>query len=215
VTKSIVKNLAYRVNHGDLDVKKLSKIIDNAYAAMNEPQFKQKTSFAPSTIGFGHGKCPRYWYIAFDGAMFVESRLGQDYANMQTGTDAHERLGKLLENSELDVKFLELELTHDDPPIRGFIDVGVDRQGQEVIGEIKTTRSEAFNARQAKMQPPDYHLLQILWMRTVKKLHTERQLPEIPYRSNSKVCKRCPVRDTCFSESYGEGDVKLEPLNIM
>lgn len=258
MSKSIVKNLAYRVNHGDLDVQKLSSIIDRAYEAMNEPVYKQKTSFAPSTIGYGHGKCPRYWYIAFDGAMFVEVRKGEDYANMQTGTDAHERLGQLLESSDLDIKALELEFTNDDPPIRGFIDAVIDRKGEEVIGEIKTTRAEAFKARQSKMQPPDYHLLQILiymylrgadsgfflyenknthemlimpvymdddnravvenafdWMRKVKRLHDDETLPEIPYRANSKVCKRCPVRDTCFSESYGEGDVKFEPLNIM
>lgn len=258
MSNSIVKNLAYRVNHGDIDVKVLAGIIDRAYAAMNKPEFKQKTSFAPSGIGFGHGKCPRYWHIAFDGAMFIETRRGQDYSNMQTGTDAHERIGKMLESSELDIVAIEQEFTHADPPIRGFIDAIINRNGQEVIGEIKTTRTEAFKARQAKMTPPDYHLLQILiymylrgadsgfflyedknthemllmpvymddtnrdivesaldWMRNVRKQYVDGNLPTVPYRSNSKVCKSCPVRDTCFSDKYGEGDIDIDPLNIM
>ncbi|MCA1799697.1 MAG: PD-(D/E)XK nuclease family protein [Actinobacteria bacterium] len=259
MTKSIVRNLGHKPNHGSIDIKKLSGILDDAYKSMNEPEFKQKTSFAPSTVGYGHGRCPRYWYIAFDGAVFIESREAKDYANMQTGTDAHERIGKLLERSKLDIKAIEQEFRNQDPPIHGFIDGIIDRKGEEVIVEIKTTRTEAFRARQAKMAPPDYHLLQILiymrlrnaesgfflyedknthemlvmpvylddknkeivdnslqWMREVRQLWEDRTLPKNPYRANSKVCKKCPVRATCFdAEQYDEGVIDFDELTIL
>lgn len=162
MSNKIVKNLAFRKNHGPLDVDKLSKIIEEAYQTYNTERERRKTSFAPSSIGFGHGKCPRYWYIAFDGATFVETNEPASWANMKSGIASHERLGELLQRSNLSLKGIEVEFTHDDPPIRGYIDVIIDRAGEEVIGEIKTTRTEAFRARQSKMQAPDYHLIQVL-----------------------------------------------------
>jgi CRISPR/Cas system-associated exonuclease Cas4 (RecB family) len=158
---SIVENLKYKQSKGLIDIAKLTKIIERAYESYNEPTFKQKTSFAPSKIGYGSGKCPRYWYIAFDGAEFDDKFTAQSIATMTNGTMAHERLGDLLKRSSLDVT-LEEEFFHDDPPIHGFIDAIVMRGDDEVIGEIKTTRMEAFRVRQAKMEPPDYHLIQIL-----------------------------------------------------
>ena len=255
---SIVKNLGHKQSHGALNVEKLTKIIEAAYHTYNETRDRQKTSFAPSKIGYGEGKCPRYWYIAFDGAEFVDKNDPLGTATMRTGIAAHDRLGELLERSELDVTGLEVELRHDDPPIFGYIDATINRSGEEVIGEIKTTRSEAFRARQAKMTAPDYHLIQILiymylrgaesgffmyenknthelliipvymddenreyveevfeWMRMVRKSWADRILPENPYRSNAKECKRCPLREVCFDpDQYGKGDVRIEPLKL-
>ena len=48
------------------------------------------------------------------------------------------------------------------------------------------------------------------WMKAVRKMWEDEQLPMKPYRSNSKVCKGCPVKDTCFAGP--KGDVKLLPL---
>lgn len=48
------------------------------------------------------------------------------------------------------------------------------------------------------------------WMRTVKKSFDDGELPTKPYRSNSKVCKRCPFRETCAAA--GKGVVKIPPL---
>lgn len=162
MNSKIVKNLGHKQFHGALDVDKLTKIIEAAYKTYNEPRQRQKTSFAPSKIGYGEGKCPRYWYIAFDGAEFTETSGATSVATMHTGIAAHDRLGELLERSSLDIEGLEVELRHDDPPIFGYIDAVINRSGEEVIGEIKTTRTEAFRARQAKMTAPDYHLIQIL-----------------------------------------------------
>jgi CRISPR-associated protein Cas4 len=52
------------------------------------------------------------------------------------------------------------------------------------------------------------------WMRTVKRAFNESELPTKPYRSNSKVCKKCPFRNVCADA--GKGVVKipaLEPLS--
>ena len=52
------------------------------------------------------------------------------------------------------------------------------------------------------------------WMRTVRKAWTDKTLPEKNYRSNSKICKTCPIREAC--DNAGSGVIKirsLEPLN--
>lgn len=52
------------------------------------------------------------------------------------------------------------------------------------------------------------------WMRTVRKSWEDKTLPKKNYRSNSKICKTCPLAKVC--SSAGEGDIKiasLEPLD--
>ena len=158
----LVKNLAFKVEHGPLDVEKLSQIIEDAYASYNEVVETKKKSFAPSKIGFGSGRCPRYWYIAFDGAPFDDPKDPKSIANMKSGIDAHERIGELLKRSSLKIESLEYPLEYSDPPIFGFVDVIIDRAGERVVGEIKTTSAESFTRRRSTMKAPDYHLIQIL-----------------------------------------------------
>jgi CRISPR/Cas system-associated exonuclease Cas4 (RecB family) len=52
------------------------------------------------------------------------------------------------------------------------------------------------------------------WMRSVRKAWVDRTLPEKNYRSNSKICKSCPIKKAC--DAAGKGDFKLksmEPLD--
>jgi CRISPR/Cas system-associated exonuclease Cas4 (RecB family) len=52
------------------------------------------------------------------------------------------------------------------------------------------------------------------WMRTVRKAWEDKTLPKKNYRSNSKICKTCPLAKVCASA--GEGEIKinsLEPLD--
>lgn len=52
------------------------------------------------------------------------------------------------------------------------------------------------------------------WMRTVRKAWEDKQLPTKNYRSNSKICKTCPLSTVC--SSAGQGEIKinsLEPLD--
>ena len=48
------------------------------------------------------------------------------------------------------------------------------------------------------------------WMRAVRKAWTDRTLPEKNYRSNSKICKTCPISKMCAEA--GIGDIKLKSL---
>lgn len=158
----LIKNLSFKVSHGPLDVDKLASIIEDAYETYNEVVETQKKSFAPSKIGFGSGRCPRYWKIAFDGAPFDDKKDPKSIANMKSGIASHERIAELFKRSTLDVEAIEHALEHSDPPIFGFVDVIINRAGERVVGEVKTTSNESFIRRQAKMEPPDYHLIQIL-----------------------------------------------------
>jgi CRISPR/Cas system-associated exonuclease Cas4 (RecB family) len=158
----IVKNLGFKVQHGPLDVDKLIKIIEDAYESYNEVVETKKKSFAPSKIGYGSGKCPRYWYIAFDGAEFDDPKDARAIANMKNGIASHDRLGELFKRSSLEIESIERKLEHNDPPIFGFVDIVINRAGERVVGEFKTTSADSFSRRQATMQAPDYHMIQLL-----------------------------------------------------
>jgi CRISPR/Cas system-associated exonuclease Cas4 (RecB family) len=41
------------------------------------------------------------------------------------------------------------------------------------------------------------------WMRTVKKAWKDRTIPQKNYRSNSKICKNCPIQKACASAEAG------------
>jgi CRISPR-associated protein Cas4 len=50
------------------------------------------------------------------------------------------------------------------------------------------------------------------WMRTVYKAYKSDDLPERPYRKNSKECKSCPLLDWCATQP--EGNIQLKPLEF-
>lgn len=235
-----------------LNPQELIEKINSGYTIKRVPKHTQKKTFAPSTIAFSHGECPRYWYIAFDGAMFEDNADAYGGANMTSGTKSHERIQQAMDDAGFLVDS-EFKITYDDPPIFGFGDVILDWGGEDLLGEIKTMPSEGFEYRKAAGKPKAGHLIQLLiymkilkkdkavliyenknnhellilpvelsdyyskwvnqafdWMKDVRKAWTDRTLPEKNYRSNSKICKTCPVRATC--DVAGKGDVKIQSL---
>ena len=48
------------------------------------------------------------------------------------------------------------------------------------------------------------------WMREVRKAWEDKLLPKKNYRSNSKICKTCPLAKVCAAA--GEGDIKIKAL---
>lgn len=235
------------------DLKELTKILDASYSdASIKDEHLQKTSFSPSTIGYGSGTCPRRWVLAFRGADWYEHHSSQSVDNMTAGTDAHTRIQSNLQNSYLDV-VIEHELIVEDPPVRGFVDVIIkDFNGYNLVIEIKTTRTEAWISRRAKNAGPAYQVLQLLlylyflgeefgvllyedkndhqklmipvqmteknrkavekvveWMRLVHATYEEGKLPKNPFRSNSKICKECPLQKWCFSQPEGDTEVPV------
>jgi CRISPR/Cas system-associated exonuclease Cas4 (RecB family) len=106
--------------------------------------------------------CPRRWVMAFQGAEFDEEQDAVAVDRMETGTDAHERIQKNLHQSNITLD-VEWEFWNIDPPMHGFIDIILrDFHGFDIVVEIKTTRTEAFQARRAHQKGPDYQVLQLL-----------------------------------------------------
>lgn len=133
---------------------------------------KQKTSFAPSTIGYGHGQCSRYWFYAFKGAEFDERFSAKSARNMEFGRNRHEYFEQLLDEAGIieNVEDIEKEIVISDPPIRGFIDAIIKFWDMRWPVEFKTTRDNSFGLKKQQMVPPAHHLLQILIYMRVRKL---------------------------------------------
>lgn len=47
------------------------------------------------------------------------------------------------------------------------------------------------------------------WMRTVYAAYQADELPKNPFRSNSKICKECPIRTWCFAQPAGTVDLEV------
>jgi CRISPR-associated protein Cas4 len=160
--KNQFANLFFRKTPYDL--KSLAKIIDEAYCnSVNKKEFIQKKTFSPSTLGYGAGKCPRRWVMAFQGAEFSEQHESKSVDNMAAGTAAHERIQANFHNSNEFTLDIEWDLWVEDPPVHGFVDMIIrDYNGFDIVVEIKTTRTEAFTSRKMKKAGPDYQVLQLL-----------------------------------------------------
>ena len=235
-----------------IDPQGLVKAIEAGYVASRGTKFQTKKTFAPSTLAYSHGECPRYWYIAFEGADFEDNSDAHGVANMTSGTLSHGRIQTAMKDAGILIDD-EFKVTYADPPIFGYGDVLLNWQGEELLGEIKTMMNEAFEYRKAAGKPKTGHLIQLLiymkilkkrnaifiyenknnhellvlpvevndyyvrwvdqafeWMREVRKAWMNKTLPIKHYRSNSKICKTCPVQKACASA--GEGTIKLSPL---
>lgn len=144
-----------------LNTQELIDKINYGYIAKRESKFAKKNSFAPSTIAYSHGECPRYWYLAFEGAVFEDNADAYGGANMTSGTKSHERIQQAMEDAGI-LKDSEFKVTWNDPPIFGFGDVILDWAGEDLLGEIKTMPSEGFEYRKASGKPKLGHLIQLL-----------------------------------------------------
>ena len=238
-----------------LNTQELIDKINYGYIAKRESKFAKKNSFAPSTIAYSHGECPRYWYLAFEGAVFEDNADAYGGANMTSGTKSHERIQQAMEDAGI-LKNSEFKVIWNDPPIFGFGDVILDWAGEDLLGEIKTMPSEGFEYRKASGKPKLGHLVQLLiymkvlnktkgvliyenknnhdllvipveindyyirwvnqtfdWMKAVRKSWEDKQLPEKNYRSNSKICKTCPIQKTCAEA--GKGQIKIKSLELL
>lgn len=162
MSREIVSQLKFKKTRGKFNTEEFSKLLNDAYLSKKrENKFTQKNSFSPSTIGYGHGNCGRYWYLAFNGAVFEESQDSVAIANMMNGTQAHERLQGLIKEMPW-FKEEEREMLNQDPPIRGFADLIFEIDGEEIVGEIKTAKEEIFLHKQTNMKPSGNHLIQLL-----------------------------------------------------
>ena len=259
MTKSLLQQIMVKkevLPAHPMDVAGITEKIKEGYIINRIDKHTQKKTFAPSTIAYGHGECPRYWYLAFDGQTFEDNADAYGAANMTAGTKSHERIQSAMGNVPDFLIDSEFKITYSDPPIFGYGDVMLNWQGETLLGEIKTMMNEGFEYRKAHMKPKTGHLIQLLiymkilkkakavliyenknnhellllpvevndhyrrwvdqafdWMRTVRKAWVDRTLPKKNYRSNSKICKNCPIQKACASAEVGELKINsLEPL---
>jgi CRISPR/Cas system-associated exonuclease Cas4 (RecB family) len=173
MTKSLLQQVMLK------SVSKKSTIIDSdaliekiksGYIVNRGPKFQTKKTFAPSTIAYSHGECPRYWYLAFDGATFEDNADAYGAANMTAGTLSHARIqdamigagvAKIYKDDDGNPT-TEFKIRYDDPPIFGYGDAMLDWEGEEIVGEIKTMLNEGFEYRKNSMKPKSGHLIQLL-----------------------------------------------------
>lgn len=154
--------------------KQIQAIIEAGYMKQARGNsFMTKKTFSPSKLGYGEGKCPNYWFIAFSGADFEETTDASGVARMAYGSEAHARIQKMFMESEYNTQE-EVEITSVDPPIRGFvdlvIDLGEDPEDQGLPIEVKTARFESYGYRAITGKGLDYQILQLLiYMRILKK----------------------------------------------
>ncbi|NBR78265.1 MAG: hypothetical protein EBT76_05660, partial [Microbacteriaceae bacterium] len=132
-----------------LNREELIEKINSGYTVNRVDKFQQKKTFAPSTIAFSHGECPRYWYLAFEGATFTDNADAYGGANMTAGTKSHERIQEAMKNVPGLLVDSEFKITYDSPPIFGYGDVILNWEEKELLGEIKTMPHEAFEYRKS------------------------------------------------------------------
>jgi CRISPR/Cas system-associated exonuclease Cas4 (RecB family) len=247
--------------------------IESGYLAQAKPKFTKKSNFSASTLTYGAGECPRYWYMMFDGAPAFDNSDARGVANRNNGTFGHERIQKAIELSGLLDKdmvmdtlprkynkqehpSMEFRVKTEEPPFDGYGDVMLNINEERVIGEIKTISNEGFEYKKNSRKPKMGHLMQLLiymrvwkidkgvmiyenknnhelltlpvlmndhfrrwvdqafdWMKEVYSSWKKQELPQKPYRSNSKICKVCPIQKACAEAETGV--IKIKPLELL
>lgn len=165
--ESIVGNIFYPKGYRK-EIEEIESIINDGYDALKrESKVTKKVTFSPSSIGWGHARCARYWFYAFSGTMFNEKTERIGLANMNNGTAAHSRLEEVFKKSGR-LKESEYEINNASPPIRGYADLMLDVLGEDSVGEVKTTRNEGWVYKQIHMKPSANHRIQLLIYMYVK-----------------------------------------------
>lgn len=254
MAKNFLKQVLDKQPEGPINTKAFIEKIESGYIANRKTEFKQKKTFSPSTLVYGNGACPRYWFLAFTGTDFSDDATPYDVANMSSGTMSHERIQKAIEDAGIMVE-KEKKIIASDPPVFGFADAIVQWEEDQPVVEIKTMKEESFAYRK-HAKPPNYHLMQLFiymkilgkklgillyesknthelhaivvepkeedvlwvnyafdWMKKVYAQWKSGKIPQKPYRSNSKVCKQCPVAAACAAAE--KGSVKIDPLEYL
>ena len=156
----------------EVDNGPFNNLIDTIYEGYrknNIPKFQTKKSFAPSSLVWNHGICPRYWYLAFEGNTFYEYQAGKSITNMDSGTDRHARIQKAMEDAGVLIS-KEVATSYEDPPIFGYVDSFIKWDDTDYVVEIKTCNQDAFERHKKTNTASSYHILQlIIYMKIYKK----------------------------------------------
>lgn len=161
-SRNVHGNTIRKRGRGNLDALNLANLLEKTYLEdSNKSGFKTKKSFAPSGLGYGSGRCPRYWFMAFSGVEFNDTADALAMANMSNGTFSHDRIQQLFEKSGV-LKEAERRVSNENPPILGFADLIVEFDGAEAVGEFKTIKTEGYEGIKNTLRGLPYHMVQIL-----------------------------------------------------
>ena len=70
MAKSLISKLVEKPKKSEENLIDSQAIVDKikeGYALQRKASFKKRDSFTPSTLTYGAGKCPRFWYLWFEG----------------------------------------------------------------------------------------------------------------------------------------------------
>ena len=86
MTKNLLKQIMIKkdepIHNDDTGYTEgLVDAIQQGYVADIKPKFTKKYSFSPSGLAWGSGECARFWYLAFDGAVFYDNADPYGVAN--------------------------------------------------------------------------------------------------------------------------------------
>ena len=172
MAKSLINKLVEKPKKNEENLIDSQAIVDKikeGYALQRKASFKKRDSFTPSTLTYGAGKCPRFWYLWFEGN---ESDVKTDWysvANMDSGTDRHGRIEKAMESAGILVTNEE-RLSYVDPPISGRTDAIIKWNDMDILTEIKTLNEDSFHYLNVKGEARKYHIEQLLiYMKILKK----------------------------------------------
>lgn len=252
-----------------INSKALIEKINSGYIAKREPKHQVKKTFAPSTIVWNHGECARYWYLAFEGNVFDSNDTPYGVANMTSGTLSHGRIQQAMLDAGVAIPYVDEEATkknggetvyttefkvfNDNPPIFGYGDGMLNWENEEIVLEIKTMNSEAFEYAKIAGKPRASHVMQLLiymkilkkakgvliyenknthelaafpievaesykqwidntfeWLKETRQAWKNKTIPQKTYRSNSKICKACPLKAAC--DVADVGTIKIKPM---
>jgi CRISPR/Cas system-associated exonuclease Cas4 (RecB family) len=128
--------------------------------------FTEKKTFSPSTLGYGHGNCARYWFIAFNGAEFLDTATVKAKAKMENGTFAHDRIQQRLSKMNKSYKVIahEIDTVFQDPPIHGYQDSLIHDLENDLMlpFEIKTAEDSQWLNKNITGEPSANHKIQLL-----------------------------------------------------
>lgn len=120
---------------------------------------KAKKNFSPSKLGFGAGKCPRYWQYLFEGELEHED-IGDHKSQLKRlfGITAHEAVQDVLPEAE--GWEYEVKVISNDPPVFGYVDI-YDRANNVPV-EIKNVPTAKFLEAKEMNRGDTGHVIQTL-----------------------------------------------------
>ena len=65
MAKNFLKQVIDKQPDSLINTKEFIEKIESGYTVNRKTEFKTKKSFSPSTLVYGSGACPRYWFLAF------------------------------------------------------------------------------------------------------------------------------------------------------